>query len=72
MNVVLKINIFNVVLINARTLRTKLESFKDTLNELGADVCLITETWFKHKDQIKAELEDFKNKNRYDFIRKDR
>lgn len=63
-------NIFTVTLINARSLRHKLKSFKKTLSEL--DVCLITETWFKLIDQIISELDDFTNQCGYHFLRRDR
>ena len=45
-------NVFTSILINARSLRNKLDSLKFTLSELGADVCLLTETWFKEDVQI--------------------
>ena len=63
---------FSVALINACSLRTKLNSLKNTLNELGTDVCLLTETWFKNIDKINYELEDFKHQSNYEFIRLDR
>ena len=69
----IKKNIFTVTLINARSLKPKLVSLKETLNELGADVCLITETWFKRTDStIDQILEDFKYSSGYEFLRKDR
>ena len=70
---VVKKNVFTVSLINARSLRNKLPSLKNTMNELGSDVCVITETWFKPDDaQIKVTLDDFKYKYGYEFLRKDR
>ena len=66
-------NIFSVALINVRSLKAKLRSFKNSLDELGADVCLITETWFKENDnQINQILEDFKHQYNYHFLRRDR
>ena len=47
MNEPTKKNVFTIALINARSIKPKLDSFKLTLNELGADVCLLTETWLK-------------------------
>ena len=68
-----KKNVFTVSLANARSLRNKLESLRDTLNEIGADVCAVTETWFRTSDnQIKQTLEYFKHKYGYEFLRKDR
>ena len=43
----LRRNIFTITLINARSLKPKLDSLKKTLNELCTDVCLLTETWFQ-------------------------
>ena len=58
---------------NARSLKRKLNSLKYVMNELGTDVTVVTETWFKPLDQsIKCLLEDFKNMNGYEFLRKDR
>ena len=42
------------------------------MNELSADLCLITETWFKETDLINNSLEDFKNRSAYCFLRRDR
>ena len=61
-----------MALINARSLRSKLISLKNVLNELAVDVCLLTETWFKQTDKINSELEDFKHQCGYLFLRKDR
>ena len=49
-----------------------MSSFTKTLNEIGADICLVTETWFKENDLINNVLEDFKNQTKYHFLRKDR
>ena len=68
-----KKNVFTIALINARSLKNKLNSFNETLNELGADVAVVTESWFKSTDpSINSILEDFTNKNGYGFLRKDR
>ena len=73
MNHFTKKNVFTVTLINARSLKNKLKSLNRTMNELGSDVTVVTETWFKSNDQsINCLLEDFKNKNGYGFLRKDR
>ena len=65
-------NVFTAILINARSLKDKLESLKSTLCELGADVCMLTETWFKENSQINNLLDDFTNKSGYTFLRRDR
>ena len=67
-----KKNVFNIVLLNARSLKDKLQSFNKTLNKLAADICLVTETWFQNTDQINNELEDFMQTTEYSFLRKDR
>ena len=68
-----KKNVFTVALINARSLKNKMNSLNKTLNELGADVTVITETWFKPSDEsINCLLEDFKHKTGYNLLRKDR
>ena len=73
MNYHVKKSVFTVSLINARSLKNKLDSLKITLDELGTDVCILTETWFKTSDNsIKQTLQDFKDINDYEFLRKDR
>ena len=67
-----KKNIFTITLINARSLKPKLKSFRKTLDELGSDVCLVTETWLRNTDQINQSLEDFTQQTGYSFLRKDR
>ena len=68
-----KKNIFTVALVNARSLKNKLTSFKCTIDEIGTDVCVVTESWFQKTDKsINSILEDFKHKTGYDFLRKDR
>lgn len=67
-----KKNIFVVALINARSLKDKLNSLQDNLTEMGADLCLLTETWFKECSQINMILEDFTNRTDFGFIRRDR
>ena len=57
---------------NARSLTNKLPSFENILNELIANICLVTETWFKDSALINRTLEDFTNKSGYAFLRKDR
>ena len=42
------------------------------MNELGSDLCLFTETWFKDNEQINSILEDFTNQHSCAFLRKDR
>ena len=68
---VVKKNIFTFALLNARSLKNKIDSLEKTMNELGTDICVITETWFKPEDQsIKTLLEDFKHRTGYDFLRR--
>ena len=38
---------FTVVLTNARSLMPKVNSLIDTLDELSADVAVVTETWIR-------------------------
>ena len=65
-------NVFNSILINARSVLPKLCSLNETLNELAADVCIITETWLKEKDSDNQELIDFQERTGYKLIRRDR
>ena len=68
-----KKNVFSVALVNARSLKNKLDSLCSNMKELATDLCIITETWFKPSDSpLNKLLEDFKNKTCYEFIRKDR
>ena len=65
-------NVFNSILINARSVLPKLCSLHETLNELAADVCIITETWLEEKDSDNQELIDFQERTGYKLIRRDR
>ena len=65
-------NSFTVFLLNARSLKNKLESLKQNMNELAVDVCLVTETWFKEDQSINDLLADFKDGSCYTFLRRDR
>ena len=67
-----KRNIFNMCLINARSLVFKLPSLLECLIEMETDVCIITETWLGKNAKIEQELEDFENQNQLLFIRRDR
>ena len=40
-----KKNVFNVCLINARSILLKLDSLVECLDEMQIDLCTITETW---------------------------
>ena len=65
-------NLFTIALINARSITGKLVSFKQTMDELGADVCLLTESWLKNNVLINTMMDDFTNQTGLCFIRKDR
>ena len=65
-------NAFTSILINARSLKNKMVSFNKILNEMTADVCLVTETWLKNENEINCMLEDFTSRTPYGFLRKDR
>ena len=47
-------------------------SFNKLLNEMTADICLVTETWLRDEGPINSAIEDFTNQTCYDFLRKDR
>ena len=49
----------------------KLCSLCDTLEELDADICCITETWIREDRRMKEQLEDFEQISGYTMIRKD-
>ena len=68
----LRRDVFTIALINARSLKPKLDSLKITLNELCADVCLITETWFQNTPVINSAVQDFTQKTDYEILRHDR
>ena len=55
-------NIFTSILINTRSVLPKLQSLHDTLNELAADVCVVTEKWLKEQDCDNQQLIDFQEK----------
>ena len=51
-----KKNSFTVLLINDRSLKNKLASLEENMNEMAADAALITETWFKDDRSINELL----------------
>ena len=65
-------NKFNLCLINARSVISKLSSLLETLNEIDVDMCMLTETWLKNDPNIERNIEDFENQHGYNFIRRDR
>ena len=65
-------NKFNVCLINARSIISKLSSLLETLTEIDVDICMLTETWLKNDPNIERNVEDFENQHGYAFIRRDR
>ena len=67
-----KKNVFNSILINARSILLKLLSLEKTLDELAADICIITETWLKNDHLDNQTLIDFQARSRYQLIRRDR
>ena len=65
-------NDLNFVLANARSLRPKLYSLVDTLEEMEGHLAVITETWFRSSPQLEELLRDAEDTTGYGFIRKDR
>ena len=65
-------NIFNISLINARSLIPKLDSLLECQNELLNDVTIFTETWTKDTANINKLLQDHEDRPNYALIRKDR
>ena len=63
---------FNVVLLNARSMPNKIQSLKETLNELENDCAVITETWLKDCSRINDILNKFEQETPYKLIRRDR
>ena len=60
------------MLINARSVLPKLQLLNTTLYELGADICIVTETWLKDEECDNQPLIDFQAKTGYKLIRRDR
>ena len=54
-------NSFTCVLINARSVLPKIQSLIGTMNELEADLALVTETWLTGSNTEQSELEDIAN-----------
>ena len=65
-------NDFNFVLANARSLKNKLYSLIDTLEEMDAQMAVITETWFKSTPELEQLLRDAEDITAFGFVRKDR
>ena len=65
-------NIFNIALVNARSLIPKLESLNECQKELQTDVTILTETWTRSNDQINQILQDNEDITNFSMIRKDR
>ena len=62
----------NIVLINARSLRPKLFSLLDTMNEMNSQIALVTETWFRESSELRVVLEDMSNALGFGVVREDR
>ena len=65
-------NDFNFVLANARSLKPKIISLVDTLEEISGHIAVVTETWLKPTPQTESLLTDAENLTGYGFLRKDR
>ena len=65
-------NIFNIALINARSIVPKLDSLYECQNELENDVTILTETWIKDSENINKLLQDYEDRTGYAIICKDR
>ena len=65
-------NDFNFVLANARSLRPKLYSLIDTLEQIDGHIAVITETWFRDTEELSSILRDAEDVTGYGFIRRDR
>ena len=63
-------NVFTTILINARSLAPKLDSFVVLMDELEGDIACITESWFTAADN--QNLEDFQNRTNIGLIRRER
>ena len=50
----------------------KLDSLIETVEELDADVCFVTETWLTNSSRIEQRFTDLRDKLGYGFIRRDR
>ena len=65
-------NDLNFVLANARSLRPKLYSMIETLEQIQGHIAVITETWFGGGEALEQNLRDITDMTGYAFIRKDR
>ena len=50
----------------------KLDSFRDTLRETHADIAVVTETWLSPNAASERELEDLRERDGFDCVRRDR
>ena len=57
---------------NARSLKPKLYSLVDTLDEIDCNIAVVTETWFRPSPQLEQLLRDAEDVTGYGFIRRDR
>ena len=62
----------NILLINARSLSPKLYSLIDTMEEMNAQISLVTETWLKANDQVNEQFNTLRDALGYECIRRDR
>ena len=65
-------NDFNIILVNARSLEPKLFSLIDTMIEIDCQIAMITETWFRGRQDLEQTLEDMQQGLGYGCIRRDR
>ena len=52
---------FTSILTNARSLMQKLNSLIDAMEELNADVCIVTETGIRLDDRVDQMIQDLKD-----------
>ena len=65
-------DIFTISVTNTRSLAKKLSSLIETLEELGSDLAVITETWFQGNAGTEELLIDLRDDQGYSIIRRDR
>ena len=57
---------------NATSLLAKMDSFIETLNELGSDLAIISETWMNDSRDAVQLVQDIEGNDGFNLIRKDR
>ena len=67
-----KVNTFNIVNTNARSITPKIDCFIEYLNELNTSLAFLTETWLSDTEDLDNDIRDLELGTGYSLICKNR